>query len=295
MISFIRFSRPHTVIGTVLSIVVLFLMAGSLAEGALAFHFPVLGWTLLPCLGANIYIVGLNQITDIDIDRINKPYLPLASGALTLRRAYWWIGVSLAMALGISLWQGRYLLLTVVLSLILGTAYSLPPFRLKRFYFWAAFCIIAVRGLIVNLLLFVHFNERINGVTSIPPLVWLLTATIFLFSILIAWFKDMPDVEGDAKYNIQTLSIRLGTGRVLWIGTTLLLLAFAVLITWSLVAGAMDHSTLFIGLQVVFGASLIYMAKRVVLTQKKSIAQFYQFIWVLFFLEYLTFGIINWV
>ena len=31
----------------------------------------------------NIYITGLNQITDIDIDKINKPNLPLASGDLS--------------------------------------------------------------------------------------------------------------------------------------------------------------------------------------------------------------------
>ncbi|MCB0286844.1 MAG: UbiA family prenyltransferase, partial [Calditrichaeota bacterium] len=40
---------------------------------------------LASCLGANIYIVGLNQITDIDIDRINKPDLPLASGIFSMR------------------------------------------------------------------------------------------------------------------------------------------------------------------------------------------------------------------
>lgn len=33
----------------------------------------------------NICIVGLNQIFDVPIDRINKPYLPLASGELSMR------------------------------------------------------------------------------------------------------------------------------------------------------------------------------------------------------------------
>ena len=35
---------------------------------------------LIPALLMNVYIVGLNQIYDIDIDKVNKPYLPLASG-----------------------------------------------------------------------------------------------------------------------------------------------------------------------------------------------------------------------
>ncbi len=39
---------------------------------------------LLPALLMNIAIVGLNQLTDVEIDRVNKPYLPLASGELTI-------------------------------------------------------------------------------------------------------------------------------------------------------------------------------------------------------------------
>ena len=28
----------------------------------------------------NIYVTGLNQVFDVDIDKINKPYLPIAAG-----------------------------------------------------------------------------------------------------------------------------------------------------------------------------------------------------------------------
>ncbi|KAL1333453.1 probable homogentisate phytyltransferase 1, chloroplastic isoform X4 [Arachis ipaensis] len=35
---------------------------------------------MVAALFMNIYIVGLNQLSDIEIDKINKPYLPLASG-----------------------------------------------------------------------------------------------------------------------------------------------------------------------------------------------------------------------
>ena len=40
---------------------------------------------MIPALLMNICIVGLNQIFDVPIDRINKPYLPLASGEFTMR------------------------------------------------------------------------------------------------------------------------------------------------------------------------------------------------------------------
>lgn len=53
------------------------------------------GWTvqalvvllqaLVPALLMNVSIVGLNQIFDVPIDKVNKPYLPLASGEFSMR------------------------------------------------------------------------------------------------------------------------------------------------------------------------------------------------------------------
>ncbi|MEM8909169.1 MAG: homogentisate phytyltransferase, partial [Bacteroidota bacterium] len=55
---FILFSRLHTIIGTTLSVSVLFLIAWFLAPPS---PLPVILWleSLIACLGANIYIVGL--------------------------------------------------------------------------------------------------------------------------------------------------------------------------------------------------------------------------------------------
>ncbi len=46
-----------------------------------------------------MFITGLNQLTDVEIDRINKPYLPLASGAYTLTTGYLIVGLCLVFAL----------------------------------------------------------------------------------------------------------------------------------------------------------------------------------------------------
>ena len=242
--NFIRFSRLHTVVGTTLSIAALYAMAWSFSDRSEA-HLVTFGLTLLACLGANIYIVGLNQITDVEIDRVNKPWLPLASGAYTMRGAYGIIGVSVLIALLIAGILGRYLLLTVLLSLALGTAYSLPPLRLKRFHFWAAFCIIAVRGVIVNLLLFLHFHDTINGASDIPAVIWLLTASIFIYSIAIAWFKDVPDMEGDRQYQIRTLTLRLGARNVFRIGNLLLGLLYVFNIVVAVAGQLPLHKWLF--------------------------------------------------
>lgn len=41
---------------------------------------------LIPALLMNVAIVGINQLYDVEIDRVNKPYLPLASGELTMHQ-----------------------------------------------------------------------------------------------------------------------------------------------------------------------------------------------------------------
>jgi homogentisate phytyltransferase/homogentisate geranylgeranyltransferase len=92
----------------------------------------------LACLCGNVYIVGLNQLEDIEIDRINKPHLPLAAGEYTPRMAAMIVAIAGSLAILLAFLQGPFLLAMVSLSLGLGTAYSLPPIRLKRFSFWAA-------------------------------------------------------------------------------------------------------------------------------------------------------------
>ena len=96
----------------------------------------------------NICIVGMNQIFDVDIDKVNKPYLPLASGDWSLNT-----GISVAVSTGlVAVLLGLYigsapLLATLVGSLLLGIAYSvdLPFLRWKKYPVLAMGCILSVR------------------------------------------------------------------------------------------------------------------------------------------------------
>ena len=47
----------------------------------------LLALALLAGAAVNIYIVGLNQCEDVEIDRINKPKRPLTSGRMTIAPA----------------------------------------------------------------------------------------------------------------------------------------------------------------------------------------------------------------
>ena len=286
MITFLRFARAHTIVGTTLSLLALYLMASRHLDAA---DWGLFALSLFSCLCANVYITGLNQLTDIDIDRINKPYLPLASGAYTVTTGSLIVGVGLLLSLVSCFLYPPYLPATVLSSLLIGTAYSVPPFRLKRFHFWAAFCIIAVRGLIVNLLLYLHFRYSLGGDATFPPSVWLLTATIFTFGIIIAWFKDLPDTEGDAAYGIRTLSLVRDRRWVFRAGTLVLSLT---LLGVAGVAYYLGTTALAVG-QVGLLAAFATFAGALDLADQASIARFYQRVWLMFFGEYLLFAVLG--
>jgi homogentisate phytyltransferase / homogentisate geranylgeranyltransferase len=80
-----QFSRPHTIIGTTLSVAALYLITiatNNIPTNTILSptNLQLILGAWLACVFGNIYIVGLNQLYDIEIDRINKPHLPLASG-----------------------------------------------------------------------------------------------------------------------------------------------------------------------------------------------------------------------
>jgi homogentisate phytyltransferase/homogentisate geranylgeranyltransferase len=301
-----RFSRPHTIVGTTLSLVFLWLMAKGLfpentvfGNASNALGIPkVIGWqtlifTWVACIAANVYIVGLNQVTDVPLDKINKPYLPLASGAWPMRLGTLVIWTCLLISLVSTAWvASTFLWWTVGLSIALGTAYSLPPIRLKRFPFWAAFCIIAVRSLIVNLLLFAHVAGWSSDVRDMQPYVWLLVTVMFAFSIAIAWFKDLPDLIGDEANGINTLAIELGSNKVLFYGSAVMVATLGA----SIAAGwfFFDNLYLVVG-QSIMLALFILLMLRVDLQDRVSIRRFYLGLWALFFLEYGVFAGVAWL
>ena len=180
--------------------------------------FQSLGTCLLPALLMNIYITGLNQITDIEIDRINKPYLPLASGELSKEHGIIVVLASLISSLLLVRNAAWPLQAVVTGSCLLGTLYSLPPFRLKRYPALAAFCILIVRGSLVNMGFFLQakiqmLDETLPSIASackMYPESVLLTSFFAVFGIVIALMKDVPDVKGDESNSISSFSVKLG-------------------------------------------------------------------------------------
>lgn len=285
-----QFSRPHTIIGTTLSVFALFVLAiATLPRAEEGIPWEQLLGTLIACLLGNLYIVGLNQLEDIEIDRINKPQLPLASGSLTLAQGQQIVGGAGILSLLLAGTLGWGLLATVALSLGIGTAYSLPPLRLKRFPLLAAFCILTVRGAVINLGIFGHFSQVFTHEWQFPAVIWLLTSFILLFSIAIALFKDVPDQEGDQAYQIQTFSLILGKKTIFRITVGIIAFCYLMIMIVTVLGQLSVNPWLMIGGHGGLLLLLILRSRGVDLDDKVMIARFYQFIWKLFFLEYILF------
>ncbi|RVX09537.1 Homogentisate solanesyltransferase, chloroplastic [Vitis vinifera] len=295
-----RFLRPHTIRGTALG-------STALVARALIENPNLIKWSLLfkafsgllALICGNGYIVGINQIYDISIDKyatlmVNKPYLPIAAGDLSVQSA-WFLVLFFAVAgvLIVGSNFGSFITSLYCLGLVLGTIYSVPPFRMKRFPV-AAFLIIAtVRGFLLNF--GVYYATRaalglpfmwrcVNPLLAEPVLkpegsipVWIcqwwnltqnfhmdtkisylnlfviiipifptvkklpnfnnlictcsapvvfITTFVTLFALVIAITKDLPDVEGDRKYQISTLATKLGVRNIAFLGSGLLLVNY---------------------------------------------------------------------
>ncbi|PIA40843.1 hypothetical protein AQUCO_02400119v1 [Aquilegia coerulea] len=287
---FYRFSRPHTVVGTALSIISVSLLAVEKLSDISPLFLTGLLEAIVAALFMNIYIVGLNQLFDIEIDKVNKPYLPLASGEYSVAT-----GITISFLLG---WiTGSWpLFWALFVSFILGTAYSinLPLLRWKRFAILAALCILVVRAVIVQLAFFMHIQTFVYRRPAVltRPLVFA-TAFMSFFSVVIALFKDIPDIDGDKIFGIQSFTVRLGQKKVFWTCIYLLEMAYGVALLVGAASSCLWSKLITVIGHIILGSILWYRAKSTDLKSKDDITSCYMFIWKLFYAEYLLIPLVR--
>ncbi|VVA15292.1 PREDICTED: homogentisate [Prunus dulcis] len=291
-----RFLRPHTIRGTVLG-------STALVTRALIENSNLIKWSLLfkafsglfALLCGNGYIVGINQIYDIKIDKVNKPYLPIAAGDLSVKSA--WLLVVFFVVTGlliVGMNFGPFITSLYSLGIFLGTIYSVPPFRMKRFPV-AAFLIIAtVRGFLLNFGVYYATRAALGLQFEWSSPVAFITTFVTLFALVIAITKDLPDVEGDRKFQISTFATKLGVRKIAFLGSGLLLLNYVGSIFAASFMPLAFRRSLMIPTHTILALSLIFQTW--VLEQanytKEAIAGYYRFIWNLFYAEYIIFPFI---
>lgn len=286
-----EFGRPHTLAATTFQAVGVFtiVIAGehltSVALGAL-----LLAW--VGSLAANLYVVGLNQLYDLEIDRVNKPYLPLASGDFSLREGRGIVLVAGLAALLTGSWAGIYLLGTLAVVMFIGTIYSTPPLRLKTRPGWAALSIALARGLTANAGLYLYFQQAL---APQYPLSWGALACglsfFFLFGVVIALYKDIPDWAGDQKYQVYTFAVVLGRERVFQLGRWLLTGIYLLPITAGLLqwpkSGGLVLALVHAGAWALFWTR----SRTTDPSEPEAMTHLYMLLWALFYAEYVFLGL----
>ncbi|KAE9594302.1 Naringenin 8-dimethylallyltransferase 2 [Lupinus albus] len=240
--------------------------------------------------GMFVEIARAVNLTSTIILQINKPYLPLASGEWSVKTGTILVASSLIWCFWLAWNEGSWPLFWAFLSsTLLAVAYSvdLPLLRWKKSPALAATTILLNTGVARPLGYFFHIQTIVlkRPATLTRPLIFCLSI-LSLFFVVIALFKDIPDMEGDTKFGIRSLSTRLGQKQVFWICISLLEMAYGFTILagatspvlWSKISTGMGHAIL--------ASVLIYHAKQVDLKSNVALQSFYMFIWKLLWAEY---------
>ncbi|KAG5060628.1 hypothetical protein JHK87_001657 [Glycine soja] len=235
----------------------------------LSYPYAMIGLAAVPQLFFAIYSNALNQVSDLEIDK-----------------SFWlsWI---------VGSWP---LIWNLVLITSIWTAYSVnvPFLRWKKNPILAAMCMVSSWAFVLPITFFLHMQTFVLKRPIVFPRSLILAIVIMnFFFVGMALAKDIPDVEGDKIYGIDTFAIRIGQKQVFWICIFLFEMAFGV----SLVAGATSSSLLVkiitgVG-NAVLASVLWFQAKSIDLSSKASGGSFYMLIWKLMYASYFLVALIR--
>ena len=168
---------------------------------------------------------ALNQIYDLEIDRINKPKRPLPAGTLSVRQA--WIFTWIMFAIGLlptwlvvvypfTTWRAKFFaplpehecFFIYLVAFISTFVYSVPAFgRTKAHPLGANLTIAIPRGCLLK----VAGWTMVARATSFEP--WFIGSIFMFFLLGAASTKDFSDIKGDRAGGVRTLPITFGVRR----------------------------------------------------------------------------------
>jgi 4-hydroxybenzoate polyprenyltransferase len=177
----------------------------------------------------NVASNAVNQIYDLEIDRVNKPTRPLVTGALSIRQAW-----------GFTFWM--YLLALVPTWLVVvypfetwGEKFVAPLSMHETFFIYMAGLLFTLvysvpwlgrtkaHGMLANLTIAVPRGclLKVAGWAMVARIghwePWFIGGVIAIFLIGASSTKDFADIEGDRAGGCKTLPILHGPRKAAWI------------------------------------------------------------------------------
>lgn len=191
------------------------LAGGVMASGAMqpTFHdyFLLLSvFLMFGPLGTG-FSQSINDLFDLELDRVNEPTRPIPSGRLTEKEALWNSIVVFLLALGLGIFLGLYiggtrgLIITssIMLSLVLAYTYSAPPFKLKKNILTSAPAV----GFAYSFVTWFSANALFSEIR--PEVVWMAVLNFFMAIALII-LNDFKSAKGDKEGGLKSLTVMIG-------------------------------------------------------------------------------------
>jgi 4-hydroxybenzoate polyprenyltransferase len=214
--AYIDLARPFTLVAPALG----FISGALTAVGAAPREVWTSSLLVAPIIGAAMAALlnagnnALNQIYDLDIDRVNKPKRPLPSRRLSVPQVWTFTVITYAAALSLA-WLvapgGRHECFWLVAAAVVFTyIYSVPPLRTKRLGIWANVTIAIPRGVLLK----VAGWSSVKTIVGVEP--WYIGAIFGLFLLGATTTKDFADMAGDRQGGCRTLPIQYGVRRAAW-------------------------------------------------------------------------------
>lgn len=213
MVQYLKLARIGNVILAFLSVEV----SGILCGLNVAHNWEILA----AALAASLITAGgnaVNDLFDIDIDKINRPSRPLASGRLSKDQVRYFYVITTVAGLAISAFINDWTLMIAIAAAVLVFMYS---YKFKRMIFVGNLVVALVTGLA-----FIYGGAAVNDLKDVYP------AAIFAFltNLIREIIKDAEDVKGDGKLGVRTIATQYGTRTSAWI--TIVLTFILLFVAW---------------------------------------------------------------
>ncbi len=138
-----------------------------------------------------------------------------------------------------------------------------------------------------NLGLLIYFYRELQPSSEIN---WILAFGLviffFGFGLVIALYKDIPDLSGDREYDIRTYSVRLGPERVFKTGRWILTAFYLVPILASASRLPELSGVFLLATHVIIVGLFWRRSLSVNVTNPEEVTSFYMFLWSLFYIAY---------
>lgn len=177
-------------------------LAGVLIVTRGSFNPEILFLAPLSTFLISLAVYILNDLFDLEVDKINAPNRPLTTQVVTRREAVVFVLLLNVIGVSIGFMLGPITFLIALLEVLLGVLYSMKPFSFKNRFIVKTLSI-GTGGVLANL-----FGGVASGIVNLDLIFCSAMFLIFVFST--SPLNDLADYIGDKSHNRRTIPIVIG-------------------------------------------------------------------------------------